>query len=65
MKIGKYEITGGPNFCWWAATFMFMYATIVTGNWWLICGWVIFNAAWIPICLWIHKRKEKNNPKNL
>lgn len=59
MKIGKYEITGGPNFCWWVVTFVLMYATIITGNWWWICGWFIFNAVLIPICLWIHERNEK------
>lgn len=59
MKIGKYEITEGPNFCWWYVTFVFMYATITTGNWWFICGWFILNAVSIPICLWLHRWNEK------
>lgn len=59
MKIGKYEITEGPNAYWWFATAAFIYATMTTGNWWWICGWFIVNAALIPICLWIHKQNEE------
>lgn len=58
MKIGKYEISEGPNMYWWIVTGALTYGTVVTGNWWLIGGWLIFNALIIPISLWLHKWRE-------
>lgn len=61
MKIGKYEITKGPNIYWWIATACFMYPAVTVNDWWFIGGWILFNIVLIPICLYIHKRKEKSN----
>lgn len=62
MKIGKYEITKGPNIQWYLiTTFIIIWTTISTGNWWFIGWWIVINIVLIPVCFWIHKRNIKNN----
>ena len=61
MKIGKYEITDGPNVYWWIVTGVIMYATITTGNWWFIGGWFGVNIILIPLCLWLHAKPKKGD----
>lgn len=60
MKIGKYEITKGPNAYWWIATAFFMYPALAVNYWWLIGGWLLSNVALIPVCIWLHELKEKS-----
>lgn len=55
MKIGKYEITGGPNWQWYVVTALFLYLSIAEASPWWILGWLAFNIVLIPLCLWIHQ----------
>lgn len=59
MKIGKYEITKGPNLQWWLVTAFIIWATISTGNWWFAIWWAVVNITLVPMCIWIHKRNMK------
>ncbi len=55
MKIGKYEIVGGPNWQWYAVTAFIVYASVENKSVWPILGWLGFWVLMIPLCLWIHK----------
>ncbi|OHB22260.1 MAG: hypothetical protein A2939_05175 [Parcubacteria group bacterium RIFCSPLOWO2_01_FULL_48_18] len=51
MKIGKLEITSGPNIPWYVATVFF----IALGGWKGLFIWVAINIFFIGLALVVHK----------
>jgi len=64
MKIGKYEITQGPNLTWWLVSAVFMYSSIATGNWLIFGGWLAANVVFVPISIWLHNWNEKERKRH-
>jgi hypothetical protein len=65
MRIGKFQITGGPNWQFYAVTAFFVYASFSSGSPWPILGWIAFCVLLVPLCLWIHRWNERENQKML
>jgi hypothetical protein len=63
MKIGKYEITGGPNWQFYAATAFFIYLSITGETIWPVLCWILFCIAMVPLCIFLHKWDKKEDEK--
>lgn len=50
---------------WYGMTALFVYLTWANHNPWWIVGWLLFNVALIPLCLWLHRWNHRQNAKML
>jgi hypothetical protein len=65
VKIGKYQITSGPNLQWYLVTAFFIWWSCDKQTPWPILGWLAFCVVLIPLCLWIHKLNEREDAQML
>jgi len=58
-------ITKGPNLAWYALTIFIVLISWNNSSIYPILGWILFWAALIPICIWLHNYNEKEREKLL
>jgi hypothetical protein len=63
MKIGRYKITGGPNWQFYLVTGFFIYLSIQIWSLWPILGWLGFCVLLIPICFKLARWNEDEEKK--
>lgn len=54
MKIGRFEITQGPNIMWMLVTAMMFIPIVGHGNWWPLIAWFGFNLLLVAVCVPLH-----------
>jgi hypothetical protein len=55
MKIGKYEVTSGPNLAWYVVTAILIVVSIDRRTPLPVVAWFIGCVLMIPISFWLHK----------
>lgn len=65
MRVGKYEITSGPNWQFYVVTAFICYWAWSSWTVWPIVGWIVVWIVMVPLCLWLHGVNERANQKML
>ena len=65
MRVGKYEITGGPNWQFYFVTALIVYWAWSGWTIWPIIGWIVFWIIMVPLCIWLTRYNDRANEQML